>query len=105
MIIPKFTNEELQILDEIDKMVENCKETLANNEQQKKDILAEIKRIINIGYWGVNGCVRVMEEQMSKLKDLEERAQIAFAEEYALEELRTKISRIACKRVEEEQKK
>ena len=102
MIIPKFTNEELQILDEIDKMVGYCKEALANNEQQKKDILAEIKRIINIGYWSVNDRVRGMEEQMSKLKDLEERAQIAFAEEYVLEELRTKISSMACKRVEEE---
>ena len=102
MIIPKFTDEELQILDEIDKMVENCKEALANNEQQKKDILAEINRIINIGYWRVNDRVRGMEEQMGKLKDLEERAQIAFAEEYVLEELRTKISSMACKRVEEE---
>ena len=42
-------------------------------------------------------------KMMSQLEDLEMHAKIAFAEEYALEELRTKISRrMACKRVEEE---
>lgn len=101
MIIPKFTDEELQILNEIDKMVEERKDALAHNEQQKEEILTEIKRVINIRYWSVNDRVRGMEEQMSKLKDLEAFAAVTFAEECALEELRTKVSRMACKRIEE----
>lgn len=93
---PKFTDEELRILDDIDVHIGKCDGSLADIKSQRQKFFSEMKRIID-NYSGNESLAR-MEEMMGEIRKTQVSEERYYAEEDALMGLRDRMMINVCRR-------
>lgn len=96
MKIPKFTDEEAQILENIDALIQQRESSIGDVELQMQKRLEAMKRIIN-NYDGGKS-LESMKEMVDRLKELQILKERYSSEENALIALQTKIYVNVCNR-------